>query len=175
MKQGTKKALAMLLTLVLALGLACGALAEKTVSSPAFMLPVVRHRPTPEPVATPEPTAEPTVEPTAEPTAEPAAEPTAEPAPEQELPADRSVTFTFTWEGEELAYGDTVTLVPELSGYEGFAVELLWQYSLDNADWVDYAAGETAQYVLSEENIDWYWHVVVNVLGADAPEAEPAA
>ncbi len=163
MKQGTKKALAMLLTLVLALGLACGALAEKTVSSPAFMLPVVRHRPTPEPVVTPEPTAEPTVEPTAEPT------------PEQELPADRSVTFTFAWESEELAYGDTVTLVPELSGYEGFAVELLWQYSLDNADWVDYATGETAQYVLSEENIDWYWHVVVNVIGADAPEAEPAA
>lgn len=163
MKQGTKKALAMLLTLVLALGLACGALAEKTVSSPAFMLPVVRHRPTPEPVVTPEPTAEPTVE------------PTAEPVPEQELPADRSVTFTFAWESEELAYGDTVTLVPELSGYEGFAVELLWQYSLDNADWVDYATGETAQYVLSEENIDWYWHVVVNVIGADAPEAEPAA
>lgn len=163
MKQGTKKALAMLLTLVLALGLACGALAEKTVSSPAFMLPVVRHRPTPEPVVTPEPTAEPTVE------------PTAEPVPEQELPADRNVTFTFAWESEELAYGDTVTLVPELSGYEGFAVELLWQYSLDNADWVDYATGETAQYVLSEENIDWYWHVVVNVIGADAPEAEPAA
>lgn len=171
MKQGTKKALAMLLTLVLALGLACGALAEKSVSSPAFTLPVVRHRPTAEPVATPEPTAEPTVEPTAEPTAEPAAEQPAEP----ELSAERSVTFTFTWEGEELTYGDTVTLVPELSGYEGFAVELLWQYSLDNADWVDYAAGETAQYVLSEENIDWYWHVVVNVLGADAPEAEPAA
>lgn len=171
MKQGTKKALAMLLTLVLALGLACGALAEKSVSSPAFTLPAVRHRPTPEPVATPEPTAEPTVEPTPEPTAEPAAEEPAEP----ELSAERSVTFTFTWEGEELTYGDTVTLVPELSGYEGFAVELLWQYSLDNADWLDYAAGETAQYVLSEENIDWYWHVVVNVLGADAPEAAPAA
>ena len=38
-----------------------------------------------------------------------------------------------------------------------------------------YSVGETAQYVLSEENVNWYWRVVVNVLGADAPEAQPAA
>ena len=165
MKKGTKKALAMLMLLVLVLGLACSAAAEKTVSSPVFTLPQVFHRPTPEPTATPEPTVEPTAEPTEAPTAEPTAE----------LSADRSVSFTFTWDGEELKYGDTITLLSELTGYDGFACEIVWQYSLDNTEWADYSVGETAQYVLSEENVNWYWRVVVNVLGADAPEAQPAA
>lgn len=173
MKQGMRKILAVLTMLALVLSLGSALAERQPIVSKPFRIPAVQPKAT----AEPEPTVEPTVEPTAKPTAEPTAEPTEEPAaePTAELPAERSVDFTFVWDGEALNYGDVVTLVPELTGYEGFAYELVWQYSTDNAVWADYAVGETVQYVLTEENAEWYWHVVVNVIGADAPAEEPAA
>ena len=86
----------------------------------------------------------------------------------------RTVSFTFAWEGDEVKYGDVITLVPVLEGYDGVAYQLLWQYSPDNADWVDYAVGD-ASYVISEENVSWFWRLVVNIEGADAPVEQPAA
>ena len=75
----------------------------------------------------------------------------------------RTVSFTFSWEGDKVAYGDEIKLVPILSGYEGANYELVWQYSTDNANWIDYTTGD-ASYTLTEENVSWYWRLVVNTV-----------
>ena len=144
MKQGMRKILAVLTMLALVLSLGSALAERQPIVSKPFRIPAVQPKAT----------------------AEPSAEPTAEPV--------RTVSFTFAWEGDEVKYGDVITLVPVLEGYDGVAYQLLWQYSTDNADWVDYAVGD-ASYVISEENVSWFWRLVVNIEGADAPVEQPAA
>ena len=79
----------------------------------------------------------------------------------------RTVSFTFSWDGDEVTYGDEIKLVPILDGYEGAAYELVWQYSTDNANWIDYTTGD-ASYTLTEENVSWYWRLVVNTVEEQA-------
>ena len=150
MKQGMRKILAVLTMLALVLSLGSALAERQPIVSKPFRIPAVQPKAT----ATPEPTVEPTAEPTAEPV--------------------RTVSFTFAWEGETVQYGDVITLVPVLEGYDGVAYQLLWQYSTDNVNWVDYAVGD-ASYVISEENVSWFWRLVVNIEGADAPVEQPAA
>ena len=150
MKQGMRKILAVLTMLALVLSLGSALAERQPIVSKPFRIPAVQPKAT----ATPEPTVEPTAEPTAEPV--------------------RTVSFDFAWEGETVQYGDVITLIPVLEGYDGVAYQLLWQYSTDNADWVDYAVGD-ASYVISEENVSWFWRLVVNIEGADAPVEQPAA
>ena len=73
----------------------------------------------------------------------------------------RKVSFTFSWDGNVVEYGDEIKLVAVLSGYEGVDYELVWQYSTDNANWNNYATGDVS-YTITEENVSWYWRLVVN-------------
>ena len=105
---------------------------------------------------------------------EPVVEDTAEGATIEEEVAEeaveaqeRKVSFTFSWDGDEVEYGDEIKLVPVLSGYEGVDYELVWQYSTDNANWNDYATGD-ASYIITEENVSWYWRLVVNTVEEQA-------
>ena len=84
------------------------------------------------PTVTPtaEPSAEPTAAPTEAPTAEPTEAPTAEPA---EVPTEaptaapeRSIKVTLKHDGDVIYYGDKVTLVAELGGYDDVPVTLQW-------------------------------------------------
>ncbi len=70
------------------------------------------------------------------------------------------VSFHFSWAGNTVHYGDEITLVPELRGYEGLDYYLTWQHSIDNTNWVDWASDS---YVITEGNVNWYWRLVVNV------------
>ena len=79
----------------------------------------------------------------------------------------RKASFTFSWDGDVVEYGDTIRLVPILSGYEGADYELVWQYSTDNANWIDYATGD-ASYTITEANVSWYWRLVVNTVEEQA-------
>ena len=79
----------------------------------------------------------------------------------------RTVSFTFSWDGDEVTYGDEIKLVPILDGYEGADYELVWQHSTDNANWIDYTTGD-ASYTLTEENVSWYWRLVVNTVEEQA-------
>ena len=79
----------------------------------------------------------------------------------------RKVSFTFSWDGDEVNYGDEIKLVAVLSGYEGLDYELVWQHSTDNANWIDYTTGD-ASYTLTEENVSWYWRLVVNTVEEQA-------
>ena len=139
MKKGTKKALAMLMLLVLAIGLACSAAAEKTVSSPVFTLPQVFHRPTPEPVAEPEePDEEPTAEPTAEPTTTP--EPTATPEP-------AIGTFVTEAEATDIRLASDGMSEILLTVPANTTLEVLAAKEDDAAHWTRVRFGETIGYI----------------------------
>ena len=123
----------------------------------------------PAPEATEEPTEEPAPEVTEEPTEEPAPEATEEPIeePEAELNPDRDIKVTAAWEGEELYFGDLVTLTAELIGYENAVYIVQWQTSEDGVNWTD-VEGATEliyEFAVTEENCQNYWRLIVNVTG----------
>ncbi len=138
--------------------------------------------PTEEPAA--EPTAEPTAEATVEPTEEPAAEPTAEPA--EEAPAmetvieieERIVNSRIV--GDEVVfYGTDVTLVGDLTGFEGLTYTLQWQRR-DGDEWHDVEGETAASYTLTftESVAGCAWRLVARVeieTLRPVETAEPAA
>ena len=107
------------------------ALAEG-VGTPSDLAPVVTSEPTATVTAVPAeetteaPTATPTAEPSAEPTAEPTEAPTAEPTAAPTAAPERSIKVTLKHDGDVIYYGDKVTLVAELVGYDDVPVTLQW-------------------------------------------------
>lgn len=107
------------------------ALAED-VGTPSDLAPVVTSEPTATVTAVPTeetteaPTATPTAEPSAEPTAEPTEAPTAEPTAAPTAAPERSIKVTLKHDGDVIYYGDKVTLVAELVGYDDVPVTLQW-------------------------------------------------
>ncbi len=68
------------------------------------------------------PTAEPSAEPTAVPTEVPTEAPTAEPTEAPTVAPERSIKVTLKHDGDVIYYGDKVTLVAELVGYDDVPV-----------------------------------------------------
>ena len=107
------------------------ALAED-VGTPSDLAPVMTSEPTATVTAVPAeetteaPTATPTAEPSAEPTAEPTEAPTAEPTAAPTAAPERSIKVTLKHDGDVIYYGDKVTLVAELVGYDDVPVTLQW-------------------------------------------------
>ena len=107
------------------------ALAED-VGTPSDLAPVVTSEPTATVTAVPAeetteaPTATPTAEPSAEPTAVPTEAPTAEPTAAPTAAPERSIKITLKHDGDVIYYGDNVTLVAELVGYDDVPVTLQW-------------------------------------------------
>ena len=107
------------------------ALAED-VGTPSDLAPVVTSEPTATVTAVPTeetteaPTATPTAEPSAEPTAVPTEAPTAEPTAAPTAAPERSIKVTLKHDGDVIYYGDKVTLVAELVGYDDVPVTLQW-------------------------------------------------
>lgn len=111
------------------------ALAED-VGTPSDLAPVVTSEPiatvtavpteatTEAPTATP--TAEPSAEPTAVPTEVPTEAPTAEPTAAPTAAPERSIKIMLKHDGDVIYYGDKVTLVAELVGYDDVPVTLQW-------------------------------------------------
>ena len=111
------------------------ALAED-VGTPSDLAPVVTSEPTATVTAVPTeetteaptatPTAEPSAEPTAVPTEVPTEAPTAEPTAAPTAAPERSIKITLKHDGDVIYYGDKVTLVAELVGYDDVPVTLQW-------------------------------------------------
>lgn len=111
------------------------ALAED-VGTPSDLSPVVTSEPTATVTAVPTeetieaptatPTAEPSAEPTAVPTEVPTEAPTAEPTAAPTAAPERSIKVTLKHDGDVIYYGDKVTLVAELVGYDDVPVTLQW-------------------------------------------------
>lgn len=96
---------------------------------------------------------------------------------EDELNAERSVSMYAVYDGDTLTFGDKVTLIAVLNGYENLAYDLKWQSSPDDKAWTD-VAGETAAsytFTITEANYTNYWRVAVTVTGVVVPDDVAAA
>ena len=106
------------------------------IGTPSDLAPVVTTEPTATVTAVPTeetteaptatPTAEPSAEPTAVPTEVPTEAPTAEPTEAPTAAPERSIKVTLKHDGDVIYYGDKVTLVAELVGYDDVPVTLQW-------------------------------------------------
>ena len=83
------------------------------------------------------------------------------------LDPNRSVAVTFEVPEGGFSFGDTAVLNAEIQGYEKVDYTLQWRWSTDNATWNDIAdeTGETMDVVLTEENYQYYWGVLITVTG----------
>ena len=143
-----KSLLALMLAIALVSLTACG---SKVKEPEATATPVVTEAPTAEP--TEAPTAEPTEAPTAVPTEAPTAEPTAAPTAAPE----RSIKITLKHDGDVIYYGDKVTLVAELVGYDDVPVTLQW---LLNGEPVEGAVTLEYTFVVTPETVG-AWQLAV--------------
>ena len=169
--------------------------AEETPAAPAAQIteaPAEAPAETPAPAAE-ETTAAPAAEPSDEPAAEPAKAPVEAPAPitEEELPANarlmavlqdtlnaqRSVSIYAVYDGEFLSFGDQVTFVALLRGYDNLTYTLQWQWSQDNQIWEDVPGAEQATYSfqVAEDNYQNFWRVGVTITGVIVPDELAAA
>ena len=76
-------------------------------------------------------------------------------------PAECYVSFHFSWNEDEVHYGDKVTLVPDLKGFDELNYQLIWQYSVDNSNWMDWSSNF---YIINEKNVTWYWRLMVLIM-----------
>lgn len=138
------------------------ALAED-VGTPSDLAPVVTSEPTATVTAVPTeetaeaPTATPTAEPSAEPTAEPTEAPTAEPTEAPTAAPERSIKITLKHDGDVIYYGDKVTLVAELVGYDDVPVTLQW---LLNGEPVEGAVTLEYTFIVTPETVG-AWQLAV--------------
>ena len=134
--------------------------------------------PSPEVTATPEETPSPEVTAAPEDTAAPeeTTEATEEPIPTEEIaeevPAGEEVAadlsnITVTircLNGSHAQVGDTITLVAEVSGADGVAYTMQWQYS-NGGEWHDVggANGSSYSYTLDEQNANDTWRMAISI------------
>ena len=137
------------------------------IGTPSDLAPVVTAEPTATVTAAPteEATEAPTVTPTAEPSAEPTAEPTeasteaptAEPTEAPTAAPERSIKVTLKHDGDVIYYGDKVTLVAELVGYDDVPVTLQW---LLNGEPVEGAVTLEYTFIVTPETVG-AWQLAV--------------
>lgn len=191
MNKTFKRMMHMALALLLALSLAAPALATEASApaaeeTPAAPVAQITEAPAEAPVETPAPAAEET-------TAAPTEAPVETPAPitEEELPANarlmavlqdtlnaqRSVSIYAVYDGEFLSFGDQVTFVALLRGYDNLTYTLQWQWSQDNQIWEDVPGAEQATYSfqVAEDNYQNFWRVGVTITGVIVPDELAAA
>ena len=141
------------------------------IGTPSDLAPVVTTEPTATvtaapteetteaPTATPtaEPSAEPTDEPTEVPTEAPTAEPTEVPTEAPTAATERSIKVTLKHDGDVIYYGDKVTLVAELVGYDDVPVTLQW---LLNGEPVEGAVTLEYTFIVTPETVG-AWQLAV--------------
>ena len=137
------------------------------IGTPSDLAPVVTAEPTATVTAVPTeeateaptatPTAEPSAEPTAAPTEVPTEAPTAEPTEAPTAAPERSIKVTLKHDGDVIYYGDKVTLVAELVGYDDVPVTLQW---LLNGEPVEDAVTLEYTFIVTPETVG-AWQLAV--------------
>ena len=140
---------------------------DEDIGTPSDLAPVVTTEPTatvtaaPTEVTTEAPTATPTAEPSAEPTAVPTEvpteAPTAEPTEAPTAAPELSIKVTLKHDGDVIYYGDKVTLVAELVGYDDVPVTLQW---LLNGEPVEGAVTLEYTFIVTPETVG-AWQLAV--------------
>ena len=133
--------------------------AEPTATVTAVPTEETTEAPTATPTAEPsaEPTAAPTEAPTAVPTEVPTEAPTAEPTEAPTAAPERSIKVTLKHDGDVIYYGDKVTLVAELVGYDDVPVTLQW---LLNGEPVEGAVTLEYTFIVTPETVG-AWQLAV--------------
>ena len=126
-----------------------------TTEPTATVTAVPTEETTEAPTATP--TAEPSAEPTAVPTEVPTEAPTAEPTEAPTAAPERSIKVTLKHDGDVIYYGDKVTLVAELVGYDDVPVTLQW---LLNGEPVEGAVTLESTFTVTPETVG-AWQLAV--------------
>ena len=118
----------------------------------------VDEEPTEEKAEEQEPAEEPEEEQTEE-------EPAEEEQPEVEEKPERHITVDVVWDVPDPVIGDTAHFVAILEGYEELQYTIQWQYSPDEEIWFDipYATEPTMDVVVTEENNEVFWRILVFV------------
>lgn len=139
----------------------------ENIGTPSDLAPVVTTEPTATVTAVPTeetteaptatPTAEPSAEPTAVPTEVPTEAPTAEPTEAPTAAPERSIKVTLKHDGDVIYYGDKVTLVAELVGYDDVPVTLQW---LLNGEPVEGAVTLEYTFIVTPETVG-AWQLAV--------------
>ena len=152
---------------VMALLLYSTAAFAEDIGTPSDLAPVVTTEPTATVTAVPTeetteaptatPTAEPSAEPTAVPTEVPTEAPTAEPTEAPTAAPERSIKVTLKHDGDVIYYGDKVTLVAELVGYDDVPVTLQW---LLNGEPVEGAVTLEYTFIVTPETVG-AWQLAV--------------
>ena len=137
------------------------------IGTPSDLAPVVTAEPTATVTAVPTeetteaptatPTAEPSAEPTAVPTEVPTEAPTAEPTEAPTAAPERSIKVTLKHDGDVIYYGDKVTLIAELVGYDDVPVTLQW---LLNGEPVEGAVTLEYTFIVTPETVG-AWQLAV--------------
>ena len=137
------------------------------IGTPSDLAPVVTTEPTATVTAVPTeetteaptatPTAEPSAEPTTAPTEVPTEAPTAEPTEAPTAAPERSIKVTLKHDGDVIYYGDKVTLVAELVGYDDVPVTLQW---LLNGEPVEGAVTLEYTFIVTPETVG-AWQLAV--------------
>lgn len=83
-----------------------------------------------------------------------------------ELPTERKIEVAILWDEEHPTYGATAHFVATLMGYEGLEYTMQWQWSENDVDWynVEGATEDHLDVVYSEENGDYNWRILVDVV-----------
>ena len=94
------------------------------------------------------------------------------------LDENRSVTVSFTNVPEGGYHiGEEAILHADVKGYDNVTYTIQWRWSTDDANWND-CVGETSDtmsVILTNENCQYYWNVLVTITGVKQPQTEEAA
>ena len=77
----------------------------------------------------------------------------------------RTISIYASYDGDELYFGDMVTLIAVLKGYDDCIFTAQWQQSKDDATWFD-MVGENnlfCSFEVTEENYMDYWRIMIHI------------
>ena len=85
---------------------------------------------------------------------------------------ERSIEVYISYEGEEVHFGDSVTLYAILKGYENCEFTVQWQVSPDDLEYTDVAGqnGLVYTFEVTEENYTKYWRIVATITAVNVPD-----
>ena len=78
---------------------------------------------------------------------------------------DRELNIEAIWQTEKLSLGDEITLVADISGYEGLDYRVFWEVKRNDV-WESYGdpGKETCSFILDKENMSWKWRAGIEIL-----------
>ena len=84
---------------------------------------------------------------------------------------NRSISIYIVAE-QEIHFGDKVTLVAVLKGYDDCVFIAQWQVSSDNENWFDITGENMLTYTfeINSDNYANYWRIVIEITAVEVPD-----